>query len=77
MGLPEGDAEPPPAQLGYLLVWWGELSAARAPGMAGPAPIGYGEIESWSRLTGRRLRPWEVDVLRRVDDAFLRSVSDG
>jgi hypothetical protein len=45
--------------------------------MAGPAPIGYPAIESWARLTGRRLSPWEVDVLRRIDHAYLRSVSDG
>lgn len=34
-------------------------------------PISFGEIASWAGLTGRRLVPWEVDLLRALDAVWL------
>lgn len=42
-------------------------------GMAGLEPIGYGDIDAWSRVTGTRPSPFEVATLRALD----RAIRDG
>ena len=71
------DAPECPPQFAYLLAWWGELSATRSAGLAGPAPISYLEVEAWARLTGRAPSIRQVGLLRAIDNAYLRSVADG
>ncbi len=41
-------------------------------GFSGPNPIEWPDIESFSRQTGTRLMPWEIEALESVDDAFLQ-----
>jgi hypothetical protein len=36
----------------------------------GPVPLTYIEIESWQRIAGQRLTPWECSTLRRLSQAF-------
>lgn len=36
----------------------------------GPFPLEYRELESYSRCMGRNLRPWEIDLLREMSEAF-------
>jgi len=55
---------------------WGaflSLSKARTGNGFGPNPLPYGEIDAWCRLMQTRLDPWEVDALRRLDDAYLEA----
>jgi len=44
-----------------------ELSGARTPGAA----VHYSEIESWQRLHGVALTPWEVGTICAMDRAVL------
>ena len=44
--------------------------------MSGPDPIGYLDIEAWSRLTGTIVRREELAVLRRMDAAWCRAVAE-
>lgn len=37
----------------------------------GEAPISFGEIGEWARLTGRRLTAWDVETLRRLSGAWI------
>lgn len=76
------EAPPFPVALAYLIEflpkdriegWFAELSAARASSGFAPSPISYGEIESWSRLTGRCPTPFEVRLLRALDNALLNA----
>jgi hypothetical protein len=70
----------PPYEGEYLWNWYVELASARGGSGFGPNPIGFCDIEAWARLTGRRPIPWEVETLRRMDDATLLAVakkSDG
>lgn len=46
-----------------------QLSATRQQGMGGAGGIGFAEIESWQRLHGVQLTPWEVDTLIAMDAA--------
>lgn len=66
-----------PAELAYLLEWFCELATARGSGGSGLNPIGYGEIDAWSRLTRTDVTPAEVALLRAIDAAFLGALSDG
>jgi hypothetical protein len=50
------------------------LSAGRGSSGWGPEPIRYIDIEAWSRLTGRILRPHEVQALLMIDQAYLAAV---
>jgi hypothetical protein len=51
-----------------------DLASERLPGMA-PAAIQGAQIESWQRLSGVVLTPWEVDTLRAMDRAALAVAS--
>lgn len=52
-----------------------ELSAMRPAGM-GASCIPGTEYESWQRLNGIRLTPWEVDTLKAMDRAALAASAD-
>lgn len=48
-----------------------ELHDARTYHEHGPNPIGYADIEAWSRLTRQPVRAWEVELLRALDIEWL------
>lgn len=60
-----------PEEALYLWAWFCELLSARHVGPGGPETIDFTEISSWARLTRRSPTPWEVDMLRDLDDAWL------
>jgi len=66
-----------PVELAYLFAWFTELSAARGSGGFGANPISYAEIDAWARLTGTAPTPFEISVIRLLDGALLRNLSDG
>lgn len=41
------------------------------PGFAGPEPLAWGEIESFARMAGVPLEPWEARGLRELSEAFV------
>jgi hypothetical protein len=53
-----------------------DLNAARSTGF-GPSPITYSEIEAWSRAKREPVRPWELDIIRTLDRAFLKASGEG
>lgn len=61
----------PPLVTEHIFGWFGELCAARGGTGLGPAPLSFGEIESWARLTGRRPTPIDVEWLRILDAAWF------
>lgn len=48
-----------------------DLNAARGSNGWGPNPISHPEIEAWSRLHREPVRPWELEILRAMDAAYL------
>lgn len=48
-----------------------DLSASRANSGFGPLRITFTEIDAFQRVTGLRLKPWEVEAIRRADRAFI------
>ena len=65
--------KPPELPRGATQIWnaFAELHAARGGSGFGPLPISYAEIESYLRVSGERLAPWEVKALRGLDDQWL------
>lgn len=71
------DAEPPPFPLAleYVWRWFLQLHNARVSGF-GPSAISWLELDAWSRFTGNRPTPWEVQVLMAVDAEYLNSQAE-
>lgn len=65
---------PLPEEVRYLVEYLQALDYVE-PGMAGPVRLGFGEIESWARLNGVRLNPWEAKLLRQLSSEFARELS--
>lgn len=64
--------------------WFLELSRTRGrelvyAGMGGavttPAAISYKEIDSWTRVTGRRPSPWQAMQLTIMDQVYLAAAN--
>jgi hypothetical protein len=54
-----------------------EISSTRSPGFNGPLPITYQEIKSWQELTQTPLAPWEVKAIKKLDNIYIRVVTNG
>lgn len=61
----------PPCGGEHIWAWFWDLNSARAHNGFAPQPIGFLEIETFARLNGITLSPFEVDALRVMDRAFL------
>jgi hypothetical protein len=66
-----------PRELADVFAWFVDLSGARGGTGFGPAALSFAEIAAWSRLAGIDPTPFEVSVLRRLDVAYLTSLSNG
>lgn len=77
--MPERLANAPalPAGLEYLWNDFTELHVSRGSTGFGAARITYQDLDSWQRVTGARLECWEIDAIRRADNAYLASLPKG
>lgn len=62
-----------PNQADHVWDWFWELSARRK---SGPEALSYAEIGEWQRLTRNTVRPEEVEMLMKMDDAYLVTFRD-
>lgn len=74
--IPELHPPPPPRVLNYLWGWFCELEQTRDSSGFGLSGIKYREILAWSLLTGRSPTPWEISVIKRLDMARLKIISE-
>ncbi len=72
--------ETTPVEPPYELEWhWGvfcELSRARPISGSGSCPIDFRQIQAWSGLMGVKLTPWEIRLIRAVDDIWIEEERD-
>ena len=69
---PEGLIGPKlPRDMAYLWEMFLSLNAGRGGGEGGPDPLSYVEIKAWCDLCEADLTVWELDILKRLDAAFL------
>jgi hypothetical protein len=64
------DGPPFPCDLEYLYGYASELVGRSGLGMSGLAPVSNREIESFERLHGITLEPYEVEAIYRLDSAM-------
>ncbi|MFB1482273.1 hypothetical protein [Corallococcus sp. RDP092CA] len=69
------DAPPLPDALAHVWGWFAELSNARGASAFTLNPISFQDMAAWGRLSGNRPSPFEVQLLRRLDEVFLVEVS--
>ena len=61
--LPELESPSLPDWMLYLWGWFVELHEGRQRN----DPLSWSDIYAWVRLTGRRVTPWELHCIKRVD----------
>ncbi len=67
------ELEPIKAERGteWLVGVFNELSSARGYGLNGPLAISHQEIKAYCDLMDLDLSPWEVSVIRGMDNAYI------
>ena len=60
----------------HIWVTFNELSAGRTYGMSGPNPLSWEGIKAWVDLNGIVLTPWELETIKALDMAWVRSVNE-
>lgn len=68
----------PPLPPAFFFVWdaYIRLRSRKAPGMAGPAPIEWPDIDAFLRVTQSWLPVWAVSLIEQIDNIYLRSASE-
>jgi hypothetical protein len=59
-----------PEEVLYLVEWAHALFGRSGIGMSNVAPLTYGTIAHWARLTDTKLHPFEVSALILLDDVM-------
>lgn len=62
-----------PDVVSHVWRWFWSLNRRRTQG---PNPIGFAEIESWSRMTRTEVLPVEIEMLIAMDDAFITAAAE-
>ena len=61
-----------PACIQHVWEWFWKLhSQSRTSSESGPNPITYTEIRNWIELTGERVLPYEIDIIKKLDQTYL------
>lgn len=66
---------PFPTALGYLWKTYFRLRRRCSVGFSGPNPLSWRDIDAFTRQTRFALAPWEVDIIERLDDAYLQPIA--
>lgn len=62
---------PCPAAAEHIWGWFRALDAGRGGNGFGPNPLAWAELESFARVQGLRFTPFELELLRGLDHAWL------
>jgi hypothetical protein len=65
------DAPELPEGLQSLWAAFLELHDSRGSTGWGAARITFMDMDAWQRVTGGRLAPWQIDLIRRADNIWL------
>lgn len=71
-----GRTDGPEIPYAGLRVWGLFLKLHEQRGVAfGPCPISYRDMVALARISGEAIRPWEAEIIRALDRAYLAAVS--
>lgn len=60
----------------YLWETFMELHNGRDYGANGPNPLSYQLILAWNQLTGVVLSPWEIGVVKALDNLWIKKINE-
>jgi hypothetical protein len=63
---------PCPPCMALVWNWFQDLSARRTGNGYGPNPLSFTEIDTWARLSGITLTPFELQAIVALDAHYLR-----
>lgn len=74
--LPKRLAEAPALPDGCEALWldFADLHASRGSTGFGPARITFMDLHAWQQVNGRVLSGWQLEAIRRADNAYLDSL---
>ena len=55
----------------HIWDWFWELRKTAGVGFSSPNPITYTEIYAWQLLNHIIIYPWEIKIIRKLDETFL------
>jgi hypothetical protein len=67
---------PFPLSLQYLWVAYHRIRRRKGGNGFSVSPIEWGDIDAFIRLTHVDLVPWEINLIERLDDAFVAAPSE-
>jgi len=53
-----------------------QLHEGRTYGMSGPNPISYDIIKAWCELTNVTLAPWEIEIIKSLDNLWIKTIGE-
>lgn len=70
------DLPPFPDLVTHIWAAFIELHNGRTYGMSGPNPISYDTIYFWCCMTGIELTPWEISVVKDLDNEYIKAMGE-
>lgn len=70
------DAPPLPGGCEQLWLDFLALHGCRGSNGFGPSRISWRDLADWQSVTGSRLGQWQIDAIRKADDAFMADWAD-
>ncbi|KRA42092.1 hypothetical protein [Devosia sp. Root635] len=65
-----------PEAVQYLWTTFVRIRRRNAGNGFGATPITWADLDAYSRLSGMRLLPWEIEIIEQLDDAYLTSTRE-
>jgi len=59
----------------HIWNWFWQLSNRRSQGF-GVSPITFSEIKSWLEVRKPIIHDWEIEILTKMDEAFLKGIQE-
>lgn len=75
VGRPQIEESEPPKGVEYVFKWFFSLNRCRGSNGFALLPLGYSELQAWSRLTRTELAPWEAEALIAMDETYRATVA--
>jgi hypothetical protein len=71
------ELDPPtfPPEATYILQTFSEIGQGRQGGIGGPAPVSWTEIKAYAELTQQVFEPWEIMLIKELDNAYINAVA--
>jgi len=70
------DGPPCPVELQHVWHWFCELDRQRGSNGFGVNPLAFTEIAAWADLTSRSPRPFEMDLLLKLDADAMKHYAE-